>query len=252
MKYISKILVSSVVLSTLCFSMAHANDTNSTEQSSNDQWKFSTNIYAFAADMDGTVGYRNVNYALEQSFSDTVKQLNKVMMANFDLNHGKWGAFADIQYVKTRETENILYFPVEIESTVSLSNMGLYYKAFDQNVWGGNLVIEPLAGVEYTHIKTKLGSLGHTVDTEKNWFEYIGGARLRYNANSPWNFAAQYTYGLEKTEIAQAYIGYRIPNRIVAMNLRAGYRYVHQDYTNDNFKWDVTQKGPVIGVGFSF
>jgi len=66
------------------------------------------------------------------------------------------------------------------------------------------------------------------------------------------DLSAQYTYGTEQTQIAQAYVGYRQKVFSAPINFRVGYRYVSQDYKSGSFKWDTEQKGPVVGIGFAF
>jgi lipopolysaccharide assembly outer membrane protein LptD (OstA) len=90
------------------------------------------------------------------------------------------------------------------------------------------------------------------VSVGKSWAEYFGGVRIKYNTDSSWNLAAQYTYGIEQTQIAQAYLGYRQNIWTTPINFRVGYRYVSQDYKDGAFKWDTVQQGPVVGIGLAF
>lgn len=210
------------------------------------------NIYGFAADIDGGIGYHGLNYQLDQPFKDTLDALDQALMGHLEINKGKWGIFSDIQYVKTEEKKQVYSFPVVLSTKVNLSNFGVYYRAYEQFPNGQGFVIEPTLGMNYTDLKGVLGALGRQVSVEEDWYEYFGGVRLRYNDDSPWNIAAQYTYGTEQTQIAQAYLGYRQKIYTAPVNFRVGYRYVSQDYKKDSFKWDTVQQGPVIGIGVGF
>ncbi|MGO3919931.1 hypothetical protein [Acinetobacter venetianus] len=214
--------------------------------------KVFVNIYGFAADIDGKIGYQGMNYHLDQPFKDTLDSLDKALMGHFEVAKGKWGIYSDIQYVKTEEEKQVYTYPIALSTKVNLSNLGIYYRAYEQYPQGKGLVIEPTLGFNYTDLEGNLGALGKVVAVEKDWFEYFGGARFRYNTDSPWNIAAQYTYGTEQTQIAQAYVGYRQKIFLAPINFRVGYRYVSQDYKSGSFKWDTEQKGPVVGIGFAF
>lgn len=76
----------------------------------------------------------------------------------------------------------------------------------------------------------------------------FAGARFRYNFNSPWNLASEFSFGDKNTVSAQAYVGYRFQILGQSVNLRVGYRYFEQDHKLDDFRWNVRQHGPVIGV----
>ncbi|AZN69582.1 hypothetical protein F4U02_02865 [Acinetobacter haemolyticus] len=210
------------------------------------------NIYGFAADIDGVIGYQGLNYQVDQPFKDTLESLDKAVMGHIEISKGKWGAFSDIQYVKTADKKEVHSFPVALSTKVNLSNLGIYYRAYEQFPHGKGLVIEPTLGVNYTDLEGTLEALGKHLTVEKHWSEYFGGARVRYNSDSPWNLAAQYTYGTEQTQVAQAYLGYRQKILTAPVNFRVGYRYVSQDYKNSSFKWDTVQQGPILGVGFGF
>ncbi|MBJ8441431.1 porin family protein [Acinetobacter junii] len=210
------------------------------------------NIYGFAADINGTIGYQGINYQLDQPFKDTLEALDQALMGHLEVTKGKWGIYTDIQYVKTEEEKQVYNYPIALSTTVNLSNAGIYYRAFEQFSDGTGWIIEPTLGVNYTDLEGTLDALGKGVAVEKDWFEYFGGARIRYNSTSPWNLAAQYTHGTEQTQIAQAYLGYRKAVFSTPVNFRVGYRYVSQDYSDGNFKWDTVQKGPVVGLGFGF
>ena len=50
----------------------------------------------------------------------------------------------------------------------------------------------------------------------------------------------------------QGFVGYRTSLFGVPTTLAAGYRALHQDYDHDDFEWDVTMHGPVLGAVLRF
>lgn len=213
------------------------------------------NLYAFAADLDGTISDSALNYKLDQPFKETAKNLDHSYMFLLDVSKGRWGAYADYQNVQVSESKSPMHIPVAVDSTLKQESYGLYYQAFrsadlnpqsqDQSL---GLIIEPTIGVHRTTAKAKLAALGHQVQGDSKWNEFYWGSRFKYNFDSPWNLAAELTAGVENSQDIQAYVGYRQQIFKQPVNFRVGYRYFKQDYRDQNFHWDVRQQGPVIGI----
>jgi hypothetical protein len=58
--------------------------------------------------------------------------------------------------------------------------------------------------------------------------------------------------GSDFTWNAQAYVGYQFSLFGRPTTLLVGYRALYQDYHHNNFEWDVTMHGPVIGTAVRF
>ena len=58
--------------------------------------------------------------------------------------------------------------------------------------------------------------------------------------------------GSDFTWNAQAYVGYEISLFGRPTTLLVGYRALYQDYHHNDFEWDVTMHGPVIGTAVRF
>ncbi len=214
--------------------------------------KFNINLYAFAADVDGTISKGKVNYEVDQPFKETLKDLDQSFMAHADLSKGKWGIYADLQKVKTSQEKSAMNFPIALSTQLDQNSYGIYYQAYISPEQASKnqpkLIVEPTIGTHRTKAEAVLGVLNRSVDTRASWNEFFWGSRFKFNFDSPWNLASEVTFGSENTISAQAYIGYRIPVLSRDLNVRAGYRYFEQDYKSNNFHWDIRQQGPVIGI----
>lgn len=221
-------------------------------ESFNGPLKLHLNLYAFAADVDGSIGKGGINYDVDQPFKDTLKHLDAVLMAHAELNKGRWGLYIDKQLVKTSESKNPLNIPVGISTKLEQTSYGIYYQAYRSEEMTSldrpRLVIEPTLGVHHTEARATLQALGRRVKGDVSWREFFYGARARYNFDSSWNLAAEVTTGNEDTISAHAYVGYNLPFFERHLNLRVGYRYFKQNYKSNDFHWDVRQRGPVIGI----
>jgi len=51
---------------------------------------------------------------------------------------------------------------------------------------------------------------------------------------------------------AQGYLGYRTSVFGQPTTFAIGYRALYVDYNHNEFKWDVTQQGPILGVALRF
>ncbi|MDR0236135.1 hypothetical protein [Acinetobacter sp.] len=214
--------------------------------------KLNLNLYVFAADVDGSIQKGKIKYDIDQPFKETVKDLDQSFMGHVDLSKGKWGLYADHQYIKTSQEKRAMYIPIALSSQLNQSSYGVYYQAYVSpeitSQHQAKFIVEPTVGLHRTEAEATLGALNQTLATDAKWTEFFWGSRFKYNFDSPWNLASELTFGTENTWVAHAYLGYRIPVLNRNFNLRAGYRYFEQDHKSNNFHWEVRQHGPVIGI----
>ena len=134
------------------------------------------------------------------------------------------------------------------------------------------VAVDPYAGIRYTYLDTELkGKLDlpdlgvnakRTVDSDQNWVDPIIGLRTIWTLGDRLNLIAAGDIGgtSESSDYswqAIGLVGYRFglfgTNNA---NLLAGYRALHQKYDNGNgrneFDWDVTIHGPVVGLTLNF
>ncbi|TCM64384.1 hypothetical protein EC844_11860 [Acinetobacter calcoaceticus] len=235
---------------------AYANTSN-VENTWEGPVKLNLNVYAFAADVDGTLRKGKIDYQVDQPFKETLKNLDSSYMLNLDLSKGRWGAYADTQVVKTSESKQLMQVPIALATDLKQSSIGLYYQAYnsakDSNLSSNKnqrarFIVEPTIGVHRTEVDATLAALNHSSEVSTSWNEFFWGSRFKYNFDSPWNLAAELSFGAEDTRSAQAYVGYRQPIFDRAINIRLGYRYFAQNHYSNNFNWEIKQHGPVIGL----
>jgi hypothetical protein len=71
-----------------------------------------------------------------------------------------------------------MFFSCCIIHQSELSNLGIYYRAYEQFADAKGLVIEPTLGFNYTDLEADLSALGMQVSVGKSWAEYFGGVRI--------------------------------------------------------------------------
>lgn len=240
-------------LSFLPFTYAHAADGDDNISNS---WegpvKVNLNLYAFAADANGEIKKGNVRYDVDQSFKDSLDYLDETYMLHLDVNKGRWGAFYDTKMAKFSTEANTPYTPVVADAKLKQHSLGVYYQAYisekNTNNHYPRFIVEPMIGVHHTDLKATLGAFNQSVHTSADWNEVFWGSRFKYNFDSPWNLSAEVSLGAEDTLATQAYLGYRKEIFKRPVNFRVGYRYFEQDHHSDDFKWHISQHGPVLGI----
>jgi hypothetical protein len=90
--------------------------------------------------------------------------------------------------------------------------------------------------------------------TDKQWVDPIVGLRAQWNLNEHFFLAAYADIGgfgisSQLTWQAQGTLGYNFTKNIFT---EVGYRYLHTDYTDGGFTYDMAQSGAFIGLGLRF
>lgn len=90
-------------------------------------------------------------------------------------------------------------------------------------------------------------------DRSENWFEPFIGARAVFELDEHWVIQLRGDvggFGVDGSDFswqAIGVIGYQWRNDGWDIGLFAGYRALGQDYSNDDFRWDMITHGPAIG-----
>lgn len=214
--------------------------------------KVNLNLYAFAADANGDIQKGKIKYDVDQPFKDSLDYLDETYMAHLDISKGRWGMFYDTQMAKLSTEESVAHIPVAAFVKQKRQSLGVYYQAYVSERNPNNnyprVIVEPMIGVHRTELKSTLSAFQHKSQVSADWDEVFWGSRFKYNFDSPWNLSGEMSFGAEDTRSAQVYVGYRQAIFKRPVNFRLGYRYFEQDHHSDDFKWHITQHGPVIGV----
>ncbi|EPF69882.1 hypothetical protein [Acinetobacter rudis] len=229
---------------------------NYAQNQSSSSWegpvKVNLNLYAFASDANGEIQKGNIHYDVDQPFKDSLDYLDETYMAHFDISKGRWGMFYDTQMAKLSTEQSVAHIPVAAYVKQKRQSLGAYYQAYVSERNPNNnyprFIVEPMIGVHRTELKSELSAFHHTSQVNADWDEVFWGSRFKYNFDSPWNLASELSFGVEDTRSAQMYVGYRQEIFKRPINFRLGYRYFEQDHHSGDFKWHITQHGPVIGV----
>jgi hypothetical protein len=89
---------------------------------------------------------------------------------------------------------------------------------------------------------------------QEDWLDPIVGVRAQWNINEKWFLAGRsdiggFSVGSDFVWTVQATVGYNFTQKVSA---ELGYRYMHTDYTNDAFVYDVANGGIYTSLNIKF
>jgi hypothetical protein len=230
-----------------------------------DRWVFRVAPYLWATAMDGNARVGRVEADVDVPFSDILKDLSFGAMLAADAQRGKIGIGVNALYARVSPDNEV--GPIEIDTTSDTVQLAVapYYRIAEWTYRTSSsgkplrLVVEPEAGFRYTYLRAELEvrGIGRSVDKSENWVDPIVGSRLGLDLADRWSLAAEaniggFGVGSDFAWNAQAVVGYQFTVFGVPTTLAAGYRALHQDYDHNDFKWDVTMHGPVLGTVLRF
>jgi hypothetical protein len=96
------------------------------------------------------------------------------------------------------------------------------------------------------------------IEQSGDWFEPLVGLRGIFELNEHWMTQVRGDvggFGVDGSEFAwqaAAVVGYRWHLECWDITLVGGYRALGQDYSKDDFNWDVVTHGPLLGLSFAW
>ncbi|MEA2782101.1 MAG: hypothetical protein QOK29_3645 [Rhodospirillaceae bacterium] len=224
---------------------------------SGDGWTFEITPYLWIAGLNGTVGAseRLPPADIDVSFSDIFSHLKFAAYVVAEARHERFGILADIEYAK---------LTADSSRFTPLGQAQLEVKSFNSTIEGAyrfvdtpSFMLDGLAGVRIFSVENQL-SFGflpnRSASSSNTWVDPVIGIRVIVPIRSGF-FVNGYGdvggFGISADWTWEIYggVGYNFNDSITGY---AGYRYLDVDHQDGGFIYDVSQRGPLIGVGFRF
>jgi hypothetical protein len=252
-------------------------------------WKYELALYGWAKSIDGTSNSRDVQLDFREDILDMIEG---AFMVSFDAEYGRWLGFAAYEYTRIGTDQDDVTGTVDVPigegpsgPTVSVPitgdidvndpqhmfELGAGYKVVD----GDNLDLTLHAGARYYdyNLEVELKSftavlpppigereLGRRkISSGDTWWQPFVGVRLATHFTENWRLRGRVDYGYGSSGdsnemwLAELLVDWRF-NHWGALEL--GYRHVEQDYDNGSssapYTWDMTERGPRIGLIIHF
>lgn len=232
-------------------------------------WSFEFAPYLLAAGMDGTAAVRGVEADVHTGFDDILDHLDSAFLARFEARRGRWALGLEGVYFRLKgEQVRSWSGPLGNTNTAQL-NWTAIEKLFQSTLYyemlQGETQLDLLAGARYTELDVTLAlSLttgspllpdgSRQVLRKESWIDPVIGARLRTPLSGSWYFVGLADIGGFGTGSALTYqlfaaAGWRFAEQF---SLEMGYRYLYQDFEEDDFSWDVSTSGPQLGISITW
>ena len=223
-----------------------------------DEWQFQATPYFFLAGLHGTAGTSNRTVQVDESFGDVFHALNFAFMGTFEARKGKFVSLTDLEYVNVSDekaTPGPLFSSVDAQFKVFIFDPEVGYRVVDNPDKGA--FVDVVGGARIWHLSTDFkfaaGLLpANEVQASRNWVDAVGGLRGRAALSEKLFLTGKFDLGGGGSKFTYQVFGgggYNIKPKVA---LIFGYRLLHVNYDKNNFVYDVTERGPVIGIGFKF
>ena len=233
------------------------------------RWKVIVSPYIWAASLNGHTDVGSRRADVNVPFKHIFDNLDLSVMGNVEISNGLYGVYFDGQYTKTSQDADFHSLKLGADITIATFSVGAFFRALEvpldgMTVFGDQRVfaVEPTAGVRWTQLKADFSLDRWSESRKMQWADPFVGARIDADLSDRWNLFAEadiggFGTGSDLSAQGQAYLGYRTHIFNQPALLRVGYRALYQDYKGGDilgqqFKWNVTQHGPVAGVSFVF
>ncbi len=241
------------------------------KQNENSGWEFQVAPYMWFISMDGDVKVKGQKSDVDASFSDIWDELNIAAMVAFEGRKNRWGFFGDVIAANLGNSTTVGRIRIEPDINALWLTAGGFYRLGTWDLSDASTNEEPtvtldvFAGARYTYLDMELDFKNVPLPDpsgDKDWLDPLIGARAIFDLSEQWALSLDgsiggFGVGSDFAWNAAGLIGYRFgffgKDNATAFG---GYRAMYQDYTegsgNDQFEWDVTLHGPILGLAIRF
>lgn len=218
------------------------------------EWEFELTPYIWGATIGGSVAASDGTTISAPAPGDSsffsLDNLQGAAFVAFEAKRDRWRLLADGMYVNY--AGNVRTGPLV---TVSEEITGYIFELAGGYRLGPDSPWEILGGARYFDVENELDlKPGPEATTSKTWIDPFIGVRFTQPLSEDWRLRARADLGGfgVNADLMQNYVlefDYQMTERA---RLRLGYRYLDADLEKDRFVFDVSIKGPAIGVTFDF
>ena len=231
---------------------------------SSDRWNITVAPYLWAAAMDGHAAVAGIKSDVDVPVQDVLKDLSFGAMLAVDVEKGRFGIGFNGLFARVSPDSKVGDIKIDVTSDSGQLAILPFYRLLEWQYGTSSsgaplrLVVAPEAGFRFTYMRTEIDvHPGRTVDGNESWVDPLIGSRIGLDLTDRFALIGEgnlggFEVGSDFTWNAQAYLGYEFSLFGRPTTLLVGYRALYQDYHHNNFEWDVTMHGPVIGTAVRF
>src|SRR5687768_2439908 len=195
---------------------------------------------------------------LDESFRDVFDALNFAFMGTFEARKGKFISLTDLEYVSVSDekaTPGPMFSTVDAGFKVFIFDQEVGYRVLENPEKGASL--DFLGGARVWRVKTDFefgaGILPATrIEASRSWVDAVGGLRGKMALSQKMFLTGKFDLGGGGSQFTWQVFGGAGYNLSPKIALIFGYRVLDVDYDQNNFVYDMNQRGPIVGLGFRF
>jgi opacity protein-like surface antigen len=221
------------------------------EEASSSGWNYKLTPYAWAANLDGTIGIGPAELTIEEDFGDIVKNISMAAMVRGEAHNGTFGFYADMVFIELSEDYNVTTGKAELELDQWMVTLGGLYRVADSS----SLQADVGAGVRLfdTSIDLSVPGFGKA-SRSADWVDPVITARARMPVATKCFVLLDGEiggFGVESDLVWQltAATGYHLTDNI---DFLLAYRYLDYDYDQDMLVYDLATSGLALGLTINF
>lgn len=252
-----------------------ADESSSTqlEDSSTGRWRVEFNSWLWMMGVEGNVGARGRTADVSADFGDILDASDSLMAfsGHLEVGYGRFAGFVDGFYADLGADDQTGpggRADVDVSFKQGIVDFGLMYRVGEWEPSGDaannrrNTTLDLYAGARFNSVELGLDPANLESRSRSNdWFDPIVGAKLVLPLSQRWHLQANGDvggFGVESdiTWSTTAAFGYNFEIFGQSATVLAGYRAIGWDYSDgtgdEEFTFDVTQHGPILGFSIHF
>ena len=210
------------------------------------------------AGLHGDVGGPDRTVTIDAGFSDLARTLKFAFMGVFEAHKGNWALQTDVEFVNIgddRATPGPLFSSAEAKIKTFVFTPEAGYKFYNNRKRSS--FVQVLGGVRVWNIRSDLtlapGALP-TIQTNdsRTWIDGVVGLRGKAALTKKVFFLGRFDVGGGSSKFTYQLfggLGYNFNKRVAVI---FGYRDLDVNYDKSDFVFDMSQRGPIVGLGFKF
>jgi len=213
-------------------------------------WNYKVTPYLWNVSFDGDTSSGGNDFPIDTDYSFfTLDNLDKVFSISFEANNGRVGLLFDGLRARYSDNTSNMLFATQLAVELGFIEGSVSYtpSKFEH--------LDLIGGVRYIFLDTQLAfNPGPSSESNHDWVDPLVGARYKNSLAKNWHYQLRGDiggFGVSSELVLNllATIGYKFNN---TLGLDLGYRYVSIDFKDDDFLYDVSMHGVIIGLGIYF
>ena len=217
-------------------------------------WAFTLEPYLWVAGLDGKVGSDQSPSIAGETFVDLLKNFKGGLMGAASARYKRVGVVADGNWVRVGGNEVLPasgvtgLTDVDIRADVAFGTAAAFYRFEPME----GLVLDPYLGARWWYVDANLdfNPGGPQVDADRAWADFVVGLMMDYDITERWFIEATGDVGGGSSKVTWQIYGGTGYSFTDWLGLSIGYRYIGVDYDKDEFLFDSTLQGLLVGFKF--